>query len=476
MHDVWGETWRPKLSLGTRTQLAEARRIQLDGEQLDASPSWASAATCFPARVTRWIQIGFCLRGRRFGSYKTSAMNVRSGVFFGVLAGALAAGETVASEAFALDCSTLPNPVYIQNGDTQEPLLKALGQKLRNAQANPVTLIYKNAGSCTNIDAMYKGTKLTTNPSYIPSQTEDPTWDSTKPSPQCTISPNGQALDLAISALFVSSCDPSKPPANIGLFQGPVQPYLFVVPEASSQKAITAEEAYFTFGFGAAGNVEPWTDESLLFIRPTTKSTLLTMAASIGVPAAKWKGVSKDTSSAVVTSVATSPTPEKTLGILGAELYDAQRATLNVLAFQAYKQKHAYFPDSTATSFDKRNVRDGHYTIWSPTVYLAPVDGNGTIVNPRTRYVVDLVLSKTVSPAPDFDPLATVIAKGLVPDCAMKVTRSFEAGDLSNYAPAEPCGCYYESKVGMASASCKACTMDNPCGAGTCRYGYCEAT
>ncbi len=396
------------------------------------SPSWASAATCFPARVTRWIQIGFCLRGRRFGSCKTSAMNVRSGVFFGVLAGALAAGETVASEAFALDCSTLPNPVYIQNGDTQEPLLKALGQKLRNAQANPVTLIYKNAGSCTNIDAMYKGTKLTTNPSYIPSQTEDPTWDSTKPSPQCTISPNGQALDLAISALFVSSCDPSKPPANIGLFQGPVQPYLFVVPEASSQKAITAEEAYFTFGFGAAGNVEPWTDESLLFIRPTTKSTLLTMAASIGVPAAKWKGVSKDTSSAVVTSVATSPTPEKTLGILGAELYDAQRATLNALAFQAYKQKHAYFPDSTATSFDKRNVRDGHYTIWSPTVYLAPVDGNGTIVNPRTRYVVDLILSKTVSPAPDFDPLATVIAKGLVPDCAMKVTRSFEAGDLSN--------------------------------------------
>lgn len=478
LHDVWGETWRPTLSLGTRTQLAEARRIQLDGEQLDASPSWASAATCFPAeaRAIRSILTGFCLRDRRFGLYKTFAMNVRSGVFFGVLAGALAAGETVASEAFALDCSTLPNPVYIQNGDTQEPLLKALGQKLRNAKANPVTLIYKNAGSCTNIDAMYKGTKLTTNPSYIPSQTEDPTWDSTKPSPQCTMSPNGRALDLALSALFVSSCDPSKPPANIGLFQGPVQPYLFVVPEASSQKAITAEEAYFTFGFGAAGNVEPWTDESLLFIRPTTKSTLLAMAASIGVPAAKWKGVSKDTSSAVVTSVATSPTPEKTLGILGAELYDAQRATLNALAFQAYKQKHAYFPDSTATSFDKRNVRDGHYTIWSPTVYLAPVDGNGTIVNPRTRYVVDLILSRTVSPAPDFDPLATVIAKGLVPDCAMKVTRSFEAGDLSNYAPAEPCGCYYESKVGMASASCKACTMDNPCGSGTCRYGYCEAT
>jgi hypothetical protein len=46
-------------------------------------------------------------------------MNMRNRVFVGALFGALAAGETVATEAFALDCSTLPNPGYIQNGDTQ---------------------------------------------------------------------------------------------------------------------------------------------------------------------------------------------------------------------------------------------------------------------------------------------------------------------------------------------------------------------
>jgi hypothetical protein len=377
--------------------------------------------------------------------------------------------------ALAIDCSALPNPVYVQTGDTQEPLMKSLGQKLRESKVNPMTLVYKTSGSCTNIDAMYKGTPLTTNPLYIPSMAEDPTWDPSKPAPQCTIDPQGVPLDLAISALFVSSCDPSPPPMGIGLFQGPVQPYVYIVPKASSQKAITAEEAYFVFGFGAAGKIEPWTDESLYFVRTTTKSTLLTMAAAIGVPGAKWKGVMLDKSSEVLSGVATSPNPEKTIGILGAEVYDANRDKVKTLAFQAYKQSHAYFPDSTATSFDKRNVRDGHYTIWSPTVYLGAVDAQGNLQNARVRYIVDMILSKAVAPVPDFEPLEVVISKGLVPDCAMKVTRSFEAGDLSLYSPAAPCGCFYESRVGQASAACVMCASDNECNGGKCRHGYCEA-
>lgn len=395
----------------------------------------------------------------------------------GLLAGAALLTTALLGRASlaATLCSALPNALYLQVGDTQEPLMKALGQKLRESQANPISIIYKTSGSCTNIDAMYNGTKLTTNPFYIPTAAEDPTWDPSKPSPQCTVDPAGVALDIVNSNVFVSACTQTPAPAGIGTFQGPAQPYVFVTPKASTQKAITAEEAYFAFGFGAAGKADPWIDEAFFFIRTPTKSTLLSMAAAIGVPAAKWKGVPFDKSTEVLNAVSTSTSPEKTIGILGAEIYDAHRDTMSALAFRAFKQKHAYYPDSTATSTDKENVRDGHYTIWSPTVYLAPVDGLGVIKNARAKYVIDMILSRTVTPTPDFDPLATLISKGLVPDCAMKVTRSFEAGDLSLYSPAEPCGCFFESKVGNPSASCKACANDAACGGGACRHGFCEA-
>ena len=292
----------------------------------------------------------------------------------------------------------------------------------------------------------------------------------------------GQGTPSALSSVSVratgsvrSSCTQADPPGGVALFQGPVQGYLFVVPEASAETAITAEEAYFTFGFGAAGQAEPWADESFLFIRPVTKSTLLTLAANIAVPGAKWKGVQLDKSSEVVNSVAMSASPAKTIGILGVEIYDQNRDKLNALAFRAFKQKHAYYPDSTATAIDKQNVRDGHYVPWSPTVWITHVDGNGVAMNPDAGYFIDLVLAKKVEPVPDFESLDTVIAKGLIPECAMRVTRAFDGGDLSLYDPPEPCHCYFESKVGAASAACTACAGDATCGAGKCRHGFCEA-
>jgi hypothetical protein len=251
---------------------------------------------------------------------------------------------------------------------------------------------------------------------------------------------------------------------------------VFVVPSASSQTALTVEEAYFVFGFGAAGMAEPWTDEALYFIRTTTKSTLLALAANIRVPAARWKGVPFDKSSEVVTAVTQSATPEKAIGILGAEIYDRNRNTMKVLAFRTFGQRHAYYPDSSATSRDKRTTREGQYVPWSPTVYLTRVDGAGAPVNSDAGYVIDLITSRTTTTTPDFDPLRIISQQGLVPACAMKVQRDREGGDLSPYTPEVPCGCKFESVVDpAAAASCSACTDDTTCGAGKCRYGYCES-
>jgi hypothetical protein len=376
--------------------------------------------------------------------------------------------------ALAVDCSTLPNPLWLQIGDTQEPLIKFLGKALRNSTVYPMTIVYITSGSCTNIDAIYKKTPISTTPKYIPDDTQVPSWDPNTAAPTCT-NASGHQIDVANSALFVSTCNPAAPPDDVKLYPGPVQAYTLVVPSGSSQNAITAEEAYFVFGYGHAGQITPWDDESQMFGRTTTKSTLLTWANTIKVlPATKWKGQHYDTSDQVRSAVIGSPTPEKAIGILGAEVYDANRTSMKVLAFQWFGQNHAYFPDSSDQAFDKRNVRDGHYVVWSPTVWMTHVDAIAkTPADPRAKYLINLILGIPQTPAFDSNPLDIVIARGLVPDCAMQVTRSVEAGELSLYQPAEPCGCYYDSKV--ATTSCQACTNDNGCGGGKCRYGYCEA-
>jgi hypothetical protein len=389
---------------------------------------------------------------------------------------------SAALAASAGNCSALtggaPSPLFIESGDTQEPLLKSLGSKLVNSTAKPIRLLYNLTGSCTLINDVYVGNKVSTALSYIPTAAEDPTWDPTKPSPTCTNDiAGGLAIDIGISAVFVASCTTANPPAGTGLITGPIQGYSFVVPKASTQKGVTAEEAYFTFGFGNNDMLDSWNNEMFMFIRPTTKSTLVSLAANIGVPPAKWKGMPQAKSADVVAAVTGSANAEKTIGILGTEIYDKNRATLTLLAYQAYQQKHGYWPDSTPTSFDKRMLRDGHYLPWSPTVYLTAVDGMNVPTNANAKYFIDLVLGNPTTPAFESDGLDSVVSVGLVPDCAMKVSRTFDGGDLSLYSPAQPCTCYYESKVpmGVAPAGCMTCMNDTTCGTGKCRHGYCEA-
>jgi hypothetical protein len=365
------------------------------------------------------------------------------------------------------DAAQLPNPVYLAVGDTQVNLIKRLGKELRDREN--VTLVWRPSGSCTNLDALYGDVKLTGTLSYIP-QGYDPVTTPTPPT--CTTPAGGVSVDIANSIVFLDTC-PSSRPAHVVDRVGPVQSFVFVVPRASSQRVITAEEAYFVFGFGQAGGIEPWTDESQLYTRPTTKGTVISVGASIRVPAGRWKGQAIDMSKDLASLVAQSPGPERALGILGSEVFDGYRTTLRQLAFRAFGQYRAYYPDSNENTQDKRNVRDGHYHIWSYTHWLLSTDGAGNPLKPLAARVADLIVGNPVTPAPAFEPLDAVIQVGLVPRCAMKVARTGEGGDFTFDAPAAPCGCYFESRTG--GTSCTACTDDSPCGAGRCRHGYCEA-
>lgn len=402
-------------------------------------------------------------------------------------AGEAGGGGDTPPVPFDGSCATLPGKiVYVESGDTQENLLKNLGRHLRDT-AN-ITLAFNLTGSCTLTADMYAGAKVAKSGmlKYVPSTAEDAAWTPSAAAPTCTTGAEGVSLDVAISALFVDSCGLGATPAGLALIQGPVQAYTFVVPTASEQTAIWAEEAYYAFGFGAqnplAPTFDPWNDEAFLFIRPATKSTLVATAKNVALPANKWKGDQKQMSGEVVTAVSTSTKPKATIGILGSEVYDSNRSKgIQTLAFQATGQKAAYYPDSTSAKFDKQNVRDGHYTLWSPTVYIAPVDAQNVPTNPTVKYLIDLVVgeSKPVPPsgAGDFDALADVVKVGLIPECAMKVTRATDGGPLSPFVPAESCTCYYLSKVPGAVGTptgCTACASSAQCAAGSCNHGFCE--
>lgn len=401
-----------------------------------------------------------------------------------VLAGGVAHAAKTPPPTAPCDTFGLGTIIYMQIGDTQQPLIKKLGRTLRDSAAKPLALVYITSDSCSNIAAarISAPIKQTTVMSFIPSIADDSTWTTADPPWTCTPpSPAGQVPDIINSNVFISACDNTPLPATVATEEGAAQAYVLAVPKAQTAvTAITAEEAYFLFGFGAQnGMVTPWMTPAEIYTRAVTASTLVAWANNIGVlPVTKFKGMPQSKSTDVVNALKNASDPQSAIGILGDEVYDANRATLNVLAYKAYGQYHAYWPDSTPAATDKQNIRDGHYTVWSPTVYMyyQTAGASPTPVNPDAKWVVDLIANKTDAvPAPDFDPTGFVVDVGLVPLCAMKVDRDVEGGNLRLADPAEPCGCYFDSRVGK-TPSCAACDASTPCaGTTVCRHNFCEA-
>ena len=282
---------------------------------------------------------------------------------------------------------------------------------------------------------------------------------------------------------------PAKP-ASVGVTQGPVQAMVFAVPGGvstnmgSTQTTITAEEAYLVAGLGPMkAMVAPWSDPTYFYGRPATKGTQVSLGANIGVAAAKWQLLADpqhqiDQSSNVLSSIANQATTgnaEKTLGILGVEIYDGARGTVHALAFRAFKQNKSYWPDSTPTAFDKRNVRDGHYPLWSYVQYAAPQASGGGALNANAQSIIDMLSGKAVTTTPAFEPLDFVVQNGLVPACAMKVQRTVEGGDMSPGDGSRAVRLLLRVQGRPARPAAPPAPTSSTCGTGMCRHGYCEA-
>lgn len=385
---------------------------------------------------------------------------------------AVAAGATLAPSAAAdQTCSALPGATFITGSSAVKPLVAGLAKALAGAMPVTQTLIYKGQGSCTGVDAIFNGTKITGTASY---------WD-TGTELTCNLDlPGGNVADIGVSDVFATSCaGVTSVPATVGDFFGPNQVMNLVVPAASSQTLISAQAAYLVYGLGAAGAASPWIDESFIFQRSATSGTQSMIAAAIRAPAVKWKGVMEAKSSDMLTAVTMSAQAEKTIGILASDVADKARhmspPPLKILAYQHFDQDCAWLPDSSSTSFDKRNVRDGHYPIWGPLHLFATIDATKLPVKPNAKTVIGY-FTGTATPPASVKLLDLEIAASTVPACAMKVQRSSEIGDVTAYTPSAPCGCYFDFKA-TGATTCMACVTDTDCtgAAKHCRQTYCEA-
>lgn len=384
--------------------------------------------------------------------------------------GGIAPPWSSSAAAQNIDCESLPKPIlYGVGGSAQRPLFSKLGAKLA-ASEERLTVVYASPGACFAMDAFNpdEDYKLTGTANYTLEDGSEKT---------CQLPAAGVKAAFGSMQVGATLCpNVTKLYDGVGDFEGPVSTTNFIVPVQSSQNVISAEAAYFVFGFGDQGRAEPWIDNNLIIRRNDTSAVQLYVALASGVPAAKFKGIDAMTNANSIKFVAEATNKEAAIGFVSGENADDNRDTVRTLAYQHKGQTCGYWPDSTPSKFDKRNVRNGQYYLWGPTHLFAKVDASGQITDENARRLIGY-LAGTVTPPPDVNILDVTIDNGNIPQCAMQVKRDGDLGAISSFQPDEPCGCYFEAKATGAAGDCTECESDDDCESGSakfCRHGFCE--
>jgi hypothetical protein len=391
-------------------------------------------------------------------------------------------GSTVIPKPTINCVDASPNVIYVTGSTNLPPLLKAV-QPLLDADTIPFTVVFAPQTSCKGADAIYStdSTKhlikdVTNNWAfYYKKDASDPKkYNQT----YCLLDPLGNTVDVGESDIYPESCNTaySRNTPGIGDYVGPVQAITFVVPARSTQIAISAEAAHLVFAAGSnAGQVSPWTDPHLYFIRSSGTGTVQLLSRAIDVAPMSWWGIDRLSATSLVQQLKTvvQNNAEQAIGILSSDFADNERSNLRVLAFQQKNQDFGYLPDSSAESFDKANVRDGHYPIWG-AIHLMAATVNGS---PASEAARALILQFT-EPKLEETLVRAIIDAGFIPQCAMKVTHDAEVGPLKSSFLDKgfvACGCVFDQQK-AGSTSCQACQTSSSCPASapSCNYGYCE--
>ncbi len=417
-----------------------------------------------------------------------------------IAAAAWMAGMTTTSWARAVPCSSIPNlaapdagpapTVYVEGASAAAPFLAPLQQAL-SLDPSPINIVYVGDGGCLGASNFFTDTPIAKKPAavYYAGELREtcdlPTGTGGQPPPP--------VADIAVSDVYAPTCGTlpgGQLPPHVGEFLGPIQTGTFVVPVASTQKALSAKGAYFVFGFGAGSGVAPWTTNTSIYRRNETSALQALLATAIGVPLPRWFGVDATAlpesvdaglsgGSALAAALVDDPNPEQAIGILSDTDMNATVASqIRILAYKDNDETCAYYPDSTPTAKDKANVRDGHYTLWGPLHFFAYVDGRGVARSPTVGRVISYLIGTATGPT-GVDIVQADASANLVPPCAMHVARAVEMGPLMSYAPAASCSCYFDY-VATGQTSCLGCAKDADCPASApvCnlsqRVAFCE--
>jgi hypothetical protein len=376
--------------------------------------------------------------------------------------------------------------VYMTGSSNFPPLLTKLAPIV--TRITGLTPVFLTTDSCTGARSMYPANSLTDHlikDPVTPTGTYAQYFDDTG-GHDCMLGPGTYPVDVGESEIFAETCGLTPDPLSVYQFPGPILPILFVVPGESTSRTISALAARQVLGNGGmlpgGQSVMPWNDWHFYYVRGagTATTRLVGLAIDVPVPQYKFWGIDQGSAQALARNLGYVVDPDaiqKSIGILGSDYYDQNRASLKALAFQAKGQLATYTPDANSNLYggvrDKINVRDGHYPIWGTLHFFAAVKDT-VLVSPAAAA---FVMPFSIPPISE-ELIDAFIDASWVPDCAMMVQRDNELGDFTPSHPRFPCNCHFDARVsGATPAGCTKCMTDTDCtdaAKPSCSFHYCE--
>lgn len=369
-----------------------------------------------------------------------------------------------------------PNVIYMAGTSDFGPLLKQVTPLLM-AGTPAYRPVFMPGTSCGGVNTIFDPTATLIKD--IPgTATKAATYayyfDDAGTQTSCSLDPAGNTVDIGVSNLYSTVCNANDVAGgSVAGYLGAVVTFGFTVPAASAQQSISVEAAHIVFGMGGqnpyGANLLPWIDPAYYSIRNSGAGSTALTAELIQVPRTAFWGVDRLTTDNVRDSLIASAAPDESIGILSIDYADKSRGNLRVLYLQGAGQISGFLPDSTATSLNKENVRDGHYPLWG-YVHFYTANLNGAPSAAAGAFVTRFSVPKLDQALVD-----AIIDASQVPQCAMKVARDAEMGPFVVNPYKFRCGCYFDYRT-SGRAACTVCKTTSDCPAATpaCNYGFCE--